>query len=206
MQCMLQHLARTMDMAATAAGNPGPVRAAGGGSGVARGANIYSGLLAAVLDDERGITPDELDRLSMYRARHELSEADHVAALEDLGWSAERFEAQARQGEEIESYVHVLTATLLDADVVSEEEGKKLAAYRSAHGVSDAMHAAALASLGLTQEAYEASWKLPPPATVETYRERLRTTLASGSGVSDAQEETLVEFRAAHGITQAIDR
>ena len=42
----------------------------------------YTGLVAAALEDPAGIIlPEEAARLDLFRARHRLSQQDHVAAL-----------------------------------------------------------------------------------------------------------------------------
>ena len=89
---------------------------------------VYAGLLAAVLEDDM-ITPEEHDRLGAYRAKHAISQAQHNAALEELGWSLSMYSSKLLQGSELDAYTHVLHRILED-DRVDPEEEERLEAYR----------------------------------------------------------------------------
>ncbi len=167
-------------------------------------AAVYSGLLTTLLENDF-ISPDDVERLAVHRVRHNVSDNDHADALRSLGYSAAEYDKKVSAGEEVEAYVHVLTATLLEGPaVVGDEEGAKIAAYRSRHAVSDSMHLAALKEVGMTPEEFESACAVLPPYGVDSYREKLRTALASGSGIAAADEVALTDFRALHGITDEL--
>ena len=99
---------------------------------------VFAGLLAAVLEDER-ISPDERERLDAYREKHRITDAQQSEALAALGWTDAQFAEKLTEGEELEAYGHVLQAALAD-DKMTEAEEARLAAYRKRHKVSRAMH------------------------------------------------------------------
>ncbi len=117
---------------------------------------VFAGLLAAVLEDER-ISPDERERLDAYREKHRITDAQQSEALAALGWTDAQFAEKLTEGEELEAYGHVLQAALAD-DKMTEAEEARLDAYRKRHKVSRAMHRAALADVGLTEAQYAAKF------------------------------------------------
>ena len=153
---------------------------------------VYAGLLAAVLEDDM-ITPEENDRLAAYRAKHAISQAQHNAALEELGWSLSMYSSKLLQGSELDAYTHVLQRILED-DRVDPEEEERLEAYRTRHNVTQAMHRLALETLGLTEQAFLDKFVTATPAAMAEYRELISRSLQDEQ-LSEVDELQLLECR-----------
>ena len=153
---------------------------------------VYAGLLAAVLEDDM-ITPEENDRLGAYRAKHAISQAQHNAALEELGWSLSMYSSKLLQGSELDAYTHVLQRILED-DRVDPEEEERLEAYRTRHNVTQAMHRLALETLGLTEQAFLDKFVTATPAAMAEYRELISRSLQD-EHLSEVDELQLLEYR-----------
>jgi len=114
----------------------------------------FAGLLAAALEDAAGILPDEAARLELYRRRHNLSLEE---ALDMVSSNIEEYESRVQAGEELHTYLLVVAATLQQSQsqsqtqerAVAQDANARLALYREVHGVSAAVHAAAMQVLGL---------------------------------------------------------
>jgi len=154
--------------------------------------DVYAGLLAAVLEDDL-ITPEEHERLNGYRAKHNISQAQHNKALEDVGWSVSMYSAKLRLGSELDAYTHVLHGVLSD-DRVDPEEEERLEAYRAKHGITQAMHKVALESLRLTEAEFVAKFVTATPAALAEYRE-LITRALQDEQVTEVEELRLLEYR-----------
>ena len=63
---------------------------------------VFAGLLAAVLEDER-ISPDERERLDAYREKHRITDAQQSEALAAIGWTDAQFAEKLTEGEELEA-------------------------------------------------------------------------------------------------------
>ena len=153
---------------------------------------VYAGLLAAVLEDDM-ITPEENDRLAAYRAKHAISQAQHNAALEELGWSLSMYSSKLLQGSALDAYTHVLQRILED-DRVDPEEEERLEAYRTRHKVTQAMHRLALETLGLTEQAFLDKFVTATPAAMAEYRELISRSLQD-EHLSEVDELQLLECR-----------
>jgi len=160
--------------------------------------DVYAGLLAAALEDEL-VTPEENERLAAYRTKHNISQKQHNEALAELGWSMSLYSAKLRQGVELDAYKHVLSLVLADERVEPEEE-ERLDAYRTKHGVTQAMHHVALEQLGLTDAQFLSKFAKATPAAMEEYRELIRRALDDAQ-VSEVEELKLLEHRRRHHVT-----
>ncbi len=161
---------------------------------------VYAGLLAAVLEDDL-ITPEEHERLNAYRAKHNISTAQHNGALEDLGWSLSMYSAKLRQGSELDAYTHVLHRALSD-DKVDPDEEERLEAYRTKHAITRAMHRVALESLGLTEQEFFDKFVQATPSAMAEYRELIKRALQDEQ-VEEVEELRLLEHRSRHHVTDA---
>jgi hypothetical protein len=150
----------------------------------------YAGLLAAALEDPSGILPEESARLQLYRERHNLREADHATALQRISSTNSDFEAHVALGAEVETYLHVVAAIVHEASGLHAQTDvlhTKLDMYRRRHGVSDAVHAAALQVLGLPSVGGGTQVESATPYMI-TYRKMLSSALeeqrrdSSGAG------------------------
>jgi len=185
----------------------------------------YAGLLAASIEAKSGIEPEEAARLQYFRERHGIGVTEHEAALDRVSSSPAEWDRLVELGEEVSTYLHVVAATRLQPD---GEGDQVLAIYRERHGISDAVHAAAMQVLGLP---------CPPPvaappsaddelstAVMATYRKMVSQAmddevrddelqnlssatqglLAEGEVVTpESTELKLFEFGAAHGVSAA---
>lgn len=163
--------------------------------------SLYPGLLAAILEDEM-VTPDEEDRLRAFRAKHRISAEQHKLALEGLGYSVEVYEKRVAQGEEIDAYMHVVSATLEECESQPEEAGLRLAAYRETHSVDSSMAAKALGLLGMSPAQFEVRCSKPSDGAIATYAAMLHTALLKDS-FSESEELRREDYRKAHGISDA---
>eukprot|EP00966_Prymnesium_polylepis_P241533 5585560-Prymnesium_polylepis.1 len=164
-------------------------------------ASLYAGLIAAVLEDDV-ITPDEQQRLRAFTKKHFITAEQHRHTLQSLGYTVEQFDRKVAQGEEVDAYVHVVTATLAECEATPEEAGIRLAAYRRKHGVDGDMHAHALKLLGMSAVQLEARCHQPTDNAIATYSALLHAAMHSQT-VSQADEARRDAFRREHGISDA---
>ena len=166
---------------------------------------VYTGLLVAALD-EAVLSADDADRLAGYRQRHGLTDAQHEAALLSIGWDAARFNTAVHQAEELDVYVQLMEVAVRDdgglGRRVPEGEAARLDAYRRRHGVTGAMHAAALVRLGIDAAAYGAKHPVAPTprGAFAGYVSLLRRALDDAQ-VTEEEELRLLEYRAAASIS-----
>ena len=112
--------------------------------------NTYAGLVAAAMAEQSGILPDQAARLQFYRERHAVSDAEHDEVLAAMGQTNEEYEVRCAKGDEVQMYLTVVAVTLQEAGGAGGQvAGRTLELYRERHGVSEAVHAAAMRVLGL---------------------------------------------------------
>ena len=108
----------------------------------------YIGLLAAALESEgHVILPDEAQRLELFRKRHGISADDHQHALTTLSSTDADLLLRLKQGEEVATYLHMVAQTIKENRADTVDVNSRLAAYREKHGISPALHAAAMDTL-----------------------------------------------------------
>ena len=72
----------------------------------------YFGLLARALEDEAGVLPEEAARLKLVRDRHKITAKEHAAMLQQLGADEAEFAAKLALGDDVQTYIDVVAATL----------------------------------------------------------------------------------------------
>ena len=144
----------------------------------------YAGLLAAAFAEPSGILPTEAARLRLYRERNAITDVQHEAALQLIGWTAADYQARCEQGDEVSTYLHVVAMTMQQTEGRADDRiaNRTLQLYRERCGVSMQVHVAAMHVLGLP-----VGGALQSPASVRAANGRDATAYAAApSSAPDA--------------------